>query len=231
MPVLSAPANLRLVWHDEFNGTTLDPNKWQYYASGKRRQAINSPDCSFLDGTGHLILEARKLGNEIHAGMLATDDHFSTTYGRFECRAKLPQINGIWPAFWLMSRNNVEGSHPESGGAEIDIFEYFHNSNPDSVSHTLHWGGYGKTHAVAGPVCGKLQKTPDGYHVFALEWTENSYTTFVDGIKTSSTTNLISHVPEFILLSLEVDESVAGPLNVSQLPGQFVVDYVRVYQK
>ena len=185
----------------------------------------------FLDGKGNLVIMTSIKGDSVLAGIIDTDNHLATTYGYFECRAKLTSVNGIWPGFWLMSKSNHDYSKPETDGAEIDIFEYFSNINKDSVAHTLHWGGYGVTHHVAGPVWGALGRTEDGYHTFGLEWTPTSYTTYVDGKQTCKTNQFISHVPEFILLSVEVDAAVAGPLNKAALPDKFIVDYVRVYKK
>ena len=50
----------RLVWADEFNGTTLDRKKWDYRQLGKRRDAINVKETVRLDGKGHLVLEVGK---------------------------------------------------------------------------------------------------------------------------------------------------------------------------
>jgi beta-glucanase (GH16 family) len=221
----------KLVWSEEFNGNSLNRSKWKYRSLGKRGDAFNVPQAVWLDGKGHLVIEARAKNDSIIAGMIDTEGLFETRYGYFECRAFLTKTPGIWPAFWLQSSINGHNGIPSVNGAEIDIFEYFIHAKADSVSHTLHYGGYGATHKVAGPVWGGLKKTADGFHTFGLEWTANSYTTFVDGIKTYSGNTLVSKVPEFLVLSLEVNREVAGPLDPRQLPDKFIVDYVRVYAK
>ncbi|MEO5564981.1 MAG: family 16 glycosylhydrolase, partial [Chitinophagaceae bacterium] len=116
-------------------------------------------------------------------------------------------------------------------GAELDIFEYYPHANVDHVSHAMHWGGYGATHKVEGPVWGKLSPTPDDFHVIGFEWSKTNYKTFVDGKQTYSGDKLISHVPEFLILSVGVSQLAAGPLSVKNLPDQFLVDYIRVYKK
>jgi beta-glucanase (GH16 family) len=224
-------AGYRLTWSDEFDGKTLDGTKWKYRALGQRGDAINTESSVYLDGRGNLVIEAGSVKDKIYAGIIDTEGLFETRYGYFECRAKLPMIAGIWPAFWLQSSSNRDDTEPATAGAEIDIFEYFHHERRDTVSHSLHWGGYGRTHKVAGPVLGPMKKTNDSYHVFGLEWTPDSYSTFVDGVKTYTGNTLISGVPEFIVLSLEVNQQVAGPLDRRDLPGKFIVDYVRVYKK
>ena len=83
---------------------------------------------------------------------------FAFRYGKVEVRAKLPIGDWLWPAIWLLPRNNQYGNWPASG--EIDIMESRGNppSYPpggyDQFSSTLHWGpdysqnAWEKTHAV-----------------------------------------------------------------------------------
>lgn len=222
----------KLVWSDEFNGRSIDQKKWKHRGLGKRDDAYITVDAIRLNGNGLLVMEVRKSNDSILAGMISTELTYRPKYGYFECRASLTKAAGVFPAFWLQSSliNDDHGT-PEKNGAEIDIFEYFPNAKKDHVAHTLHWGGYGAGHQVAGPVWAPLKNTKDGFHTFSLEWTPESYTTFVDGEITYHGTSLISHVPQFLILSVLVDKQAAGPLNIQDLPDQFVVDYVRVYQK
>jgi len=222
----------KLVWSDEFDGAVLDRTKWTYRGSGKRDDAYLSPSAVLQDGKGFLILETRQNGDSILTGMIGTNGLFEIRYGYFECRASLTNTKGLYPAFWLQSpKITEEGGGPAASGAELDIFEYFPNVRKDAVAHTLHYGGYGAAHQVAGPVWGPLQATKDGFHTFGLEWTPSGYTTFVDGIPTFKGNTHISRVPEFIVLSLGVNKLAAGPLDKDGLPDRFVIDYVRVYQK
>lgn len=222
--------DFQLIWQDEFSGKQLDLNKWNYRGLGKRGDAVNDPRAVFLDGTGHLVIEARLAGDKLLAGMISTENLFETKFGYFECKVKLTELPGVWPAFWLQSKFNGENGTPEKQGAEIDIFEYFPHQNKNSVSHTIHWGGYGSTHQVFGPFYSTLKATVDGFHVFGLEWNAAGYAVYVDGIKTQTGNTHISLQPEFLILSLEANVAVAGPLDHSKLPVQFIVDYVRVYK-
>jgi beta-glucanase (GH16 family) len=221
----------KLVWQDEFKGETLDLKKWNYIP-GKRRDAYNSKEAVYLDGKGCLHIRAKKKGDSVLTAMISTQNLFETQFGYFECKAKLTKALGIWPAFWLTSPGcGVDYGTPEKNGVEIDIFEYFANNNPNAVSHNLHWGGYGVTHKELGLIYSPLKKTSDGFHTFGLEWTDTSYAAFVDGEKKVTGNTLISKVPEFIILSVECDKNVAGPLQENALPDDFIIDYVRVYKK
>jgi beta-glucanase (GH16 family) len=221
-----------LVWNDEFGGTTLNTKKWNYRGLGKRDDAYITEQSVKLDGKGHLMIEVYHIADSVFTGMISTEHIFESKYGYFECRARFTHTPGTFPAFWLQSpKINALNSTPEKDGAELDIFEYYPHANREYVSHAMHWGGYGATHKVEGPVWGKLDFTADDFHTIGFEWTENSYTIFVDGKKTYTGNQLISHVPEFIILSLGVNQLAAGPLDKKNLPDSFMVDYVRVYKK
>ncbi len=221
----------KLIWNDEFNGKALDKKKWGLLVKGKRGDAFHTLSAVHADGKGNIVIKASISNDTVTTAIIHTQKIFETLYGYFECRAKLPAVNGAWPAFWLQSTHNGNGGTPEKNGVEIDIFEYFHHIQKDKVLHTLHWSGYGSEHKVVGPVYSDLKKTKDGFHTFGLEWTPDYYATYVDGVKTNESTAYISRMPEFLLLSVEVDKKVAGPLDTKKLPALFIIDYVRVYKK
>lgn len=222
-----------LFWSDEFDGKTLNLKKWDYRGLGKRDETFISKETVQLDGKGHLVLKAMYRNDSILTSMISTDKSLNIKYGYFECRGRFAHTPGTISAFWLQSPhiNDINGT-PETSGAEIDMFEYFPNVSKDHVLHTLHWGGYSpQHHRVEGPAYGKLAATTDDFHTIGFEWTDTSYTTWVDGIKTFSGNQLISKVPEVIILSLGVNQLSAGPIKLESLPNEFVVDYVRVYKK
>jgi beta-glucanase (GH16 family) len=220
----------RLVWSDEFDGSGLDTMKWTVRSPGKRGDAFNDIKAASLDGQGCLVIEARQENGRLVSCMLHTEGRYAARYGYFECRVKLNRVAGLWSSFWLQSAGNQTNSVPEKDGAEIDIFEYFPHARTDAVSHSIHWGGYGPTHRVVGPVYTVLTPSRDGFHVFGLLWTSSGYKVYVDGVETQQANTHVSQVPEFLILSLEADTRVAGPYKPDALPDRFVVDYVRVYQ-
>ncbi len=221
-----------LVWSDEFSGRELNLKKWNHRGLGKRDESYITEQSVKLDGKGHLVMEVKNSNDSVLTGMISTENTFKMKYGYFESRAKFANTPGTISAFWLQSQTITSGnSSPDKNGAELDIFEYFPHLNKDHVAHTIHYGGYGAGHKVGGPEWGKLAKTSDDFHTIGLEWTDTSYATYVDGVKTFSGNQLISNVPEFIVLSLLTNQSAAGPLSLKDLPDQFIVDYVRVYKK
>ena len=56
-------------------------------------------------------------------------------YGKIEARIKIPNGQGIWPAFWMLGANFETVSWPQCG--EIDIMEHVNNENISNS--TVHW--------------------------------------------------------------------------------------------
>jgi alpha-L-fucosidase len=218
-----------LFWSDEFEGKSLDLEKWDYRGLGARRDAVNVKDAVSLDGEGHLILTTKRVENEYHTAMIGTQGKFETTYGYFECRFKLQTQIGHWSAFWLQSPTLGEFiGDPARGGAEIDIFEYLRNRG-DKIQHTLHWDGYGESHKSAHEIA-EIPGLSRGWHTVGFLWTPTLYVFYVDGKETWRTEKGVSRRPEYIILSLEVGKW-AGDISKADLPDNFCVDYVRVYKE
>ncbi len=220
-----------LFWADEFNGSLLDSSKWNYRGLGKRRSAINAKDMVQLDGKGHLVLFTQLVGNEIRTAMIGTQGKFETTFGYFECCVRLQRTDGNWSAFWLQSPLMARSGNPTTYGTEIDIYECFESQN-GWISHNLHWGGYGDAHKHIGSGQVKVENLSEGYHIFGLEWTPDEYRFFIDGKESWKTDKAVSHIDEYIILSLEVGEKQARIVRQdANFLDNISVDWVRVYKK
>jgi beta-glucanase (GH16 family) len=82
--------------------------------------------------------------NPVRSGRINTKLGASIKFGRVEVTAKLPAGDWLWPAIWMLPRDNVYGEWPRSG--EIDIMEsrgnnftYAQGGN-NIASSTLHFG-------------------------------------------------------------------------------------------
>ena len=92
--------------------------------------------------------------------------------------------------------------------------------------------GYGSKILSSGRVRYDLKETPDGYHVFAMDWTPEKYVFYCDGEIVSEDALHVSQVPQFILLTTEVQGYRKGEplkLNGEFVDDAFIVDYVRVF--
>ncbi len=189
---------------------------------------------------------------------------FAQRYGYFEIRCKTPFFYGGWSAFWLMpfdhfadEHNNQQSpQHLNTGidGAEIDIFEspFSYQRNSNVVNHAVHYDGYRDYLKSVGKLNVKVPKLYEDYHTYGLEWTEDYYKFYVDGVMTWKIEsdyyvkdgrkvkhNIISQVEEYIILSFEVvmpdkEGSTKGwcgdpSKNDKNKVYDFAIDYVRVY--
>lgn len=124
--------------------------------------------------------------NPIKSARLRSYGSFSFKYGRVEIRAKLPKGDWLWPAIWLLPKDNPYGQWPASG--EIDIMESRGNDascaagGRNKFGSTLHWGpgypynAYEKAHAeYTGP------DLSADFHLYGLEWTATGIKTTIDG--------------------------------------------------
>jgi beta-glucanase (GH16 family) len=216
-----------LFWQDEFDGVALDDSKWAIRGEGPRalgrvsREAIEVKD-------GYLTLKAFDKDGVVHVGMVGTQGRFMTKYGYFECRAQLQRGGGIWAAFWIQSTLISSGEDPAKFGAEIDIMEFFRKLGTDIVSHNVHWA-YGPNQQTTHGMQSYLKGVSEGFHTFAVEWTPESYTFFVDGYKFYEVHEGISHIEEYIILSMEPPQK--EEISKMKLPDEYIIDYVRVYKK
>ena len=216
-----------LFWEDEFEGDTLDPEKWAIRGEGPRALGRVSAEAISV-GEGFLKLKAFKKDDTILVGMVGTQGRFMTRYGYFECRAQLQRGGGIWAAFWIQSPSIAAGEDPATFGAEIDIVEFFRKLGTDIVSHNVHWA-YGPNQQTTHGMQSYLKGVSEGFHLFALEWTPERYTFFVDGYKFYEVTIGISQIEEYLILSMEPPQK--EEIEHMVLPDEFVIDYVKVYKK
>ena len=123
--------------------------------------------------------------NPIKSARIRTAESFSFKYGRVEVEAKLPKGDWLWPAIWMLPRDDQYGDWPSSG--EIDIMESRGNppSYPaggyDTFGSTLHFGPnyqndiYWLTHDTMNE-----STLASEFHVYGLIWNETYIGTYLD---------------------------------------------------
>jgi beta-glucanase (GH16 family) len=241
-------ADWKLVWNDEFaqpDGSSPDSTKWSYdIGRGESGWGNNESECytkrtnNVRVEAGQLVIEARR---EKFGGAAFTSARLQTkcswTYGRFEARIKIPQGQGIWPAFWMLGTNIAAVGWPACG--EIDIMENI-GREPTLVHGTIHGPGYSGDKGIGGP-CLLPDKAAftDDFHLYAMEWSTNQISWFVDGRQyfTVTSTNLppgkswVYTQPQSILLNLAVGGNWPGkPDGTTTFPQRMSVDYIRAYE-
>ena len=215
----------KLIWQDEFDGTTLDASKWDI-PEYNRRDGYWSRKAISLNGNGHLVMSVLKDGDKYLDGCVRTKDKFEHSFGYYVARIQLQKQQGHWSAFWIMGNGVGQVGNDGRDGTEIDIME-----KPwldDRINYALHWDGYGKDHKSKGTIV-QVPGVMEGFHTFGLWWKPDEYVFYVDGKETWRTSaGGVSQVPEYLKLSDEIG-NWAGDIKKAELPDQFLVDYVRVY--
>ena len=218
----------KLVWKDEFKGNKLNPQKWAIRGVGPRGIAFVSEEAVKVED-GYLKLYALKKGDSLLGSAVGTEGLFMSKYGYYECRAQLQKSPGVWAAFWIQSTEISKGEDPAIYGAEIDILEFFKKLGTDIVSHNVHWA-YGPNQRTTRGMQSYLKGVSEGFHTFGLEWTQEKYIFYIDGYKFYEVTQGISHIEEYIILSMEYP-STHEEIKNTVFPDVFIVDYVKVYRR
>ena len=137
----------KLVWSDEFSapkGSPVDPKKWSAEVGGsgwgnrELEYYTDRPTNAFQsDGSLNIVVLREDftgkdgVTREFTSARLSTKQTFTSAYGRFEARMKLPRGQGIWPAFWMLGDDISKVGWPRCG--EIDIMENI--GKEPSISH------------------------------------------------------------------------------------------------
>ncbi len=229
-----------LLFEDNFDGTSLDGRKWSHCPEWVRQNngCVWDDELAFTDGNGNLILRAEWDDDEriIRTGAVRTFGKFHAGYGYYEASIKFPTTPGIWGAFWMMvgDVSNEDNARGEKG-VEIDIVESIW-ADKGRCQHVLHWNGYGDKHRSLDKVNHMPEVYDGNFHKFALHRTEEAYVFYIDDIERARFgNNVIGICPEKGYMKLTVEsadwaiESIEK--TIAALPGEMVVDYVRVYKQ
>ena len=271
---LDLAGDYQMMFNDEFNGDTLDANKWnthflwgpylpinneeQYYVDALGSDSGGESPFSLADGvlsitaksgsdpTSFAIPEALPESDDsiwtdfpgfqrnvqysppaYTSGIITSYDSFKFTHGYAEMRAKIPQGDGLWPAFWLLNAYYV-GQQPE-----IDIME-FRGENTQQVVHSYHHNDNGLqsesyTTSHPDPTLGYA----DDFHTYGVRWQAGKITWYVDGIPVHT---YVDEDVAYQLMYVIANLAVGGDFNFSStdpdvFPASLDIDYIRVYQE
>lgn len=243
---LSVPAtidvsNMDLQWSDEFNGTSLNTDYWTPeigngnwgWGNGESQYYKNSEDnITVSDGTLKLTARSETEGNyKYTSGRIKTADKVEVGYGYVEARIKLPSVNGVWPAFWMLGANEPKG-WPYCG--EIDIMEAWNTG--DFAQNCFHYAdadgndNYDYLYRV-----NNIGKTE--WHTYGVYKTKEKLVFYYDGKVASKVIDITNdemteaHNNYYILLNVACGGTLTGFVepNAASLPATMEVDYVRYY--
>ncbi|MDE6291315.1 MAG: family 16 glycosylhydrolase [Muribaculaceae bacterium] len=248
---INSPEGYKLVWSDEFNAGPVPGSDWtiENWAPGHVNNELQTYTSKEVDGKrtlevkdGFLYINCFKgKDGKVYSGRMNARPNTGWLYGYVEARIWLPKGKGTWPAFWMMPSNVDWNKNPWPYCGEIDIMEEV-GANPNYVSSSLHTGNYNHTKGTQKTHEMYCKGAEEEFHVYALEWTEDAITTYVDGKVQLSVTKAAMgadhdswpfHYAFYPILNLAWGGDWGGYKGVDEnaLPATMKVDYVRIFQK
>ena len=241
------PNRWRLVWHDEFDYTgPPNPEFWNIEVLGpgaynRELQAYTQRPENVRAEDGMLIIEAHPIPGTLRgytSARINTRNKQNMYLGRVEVRAKLPDALGTWPALWLLPVETTgRVGWPHSG--EIDFMEHvgFDNGVIHASVHTSKYNWPNGNHHTQTYT---LPSVVTDFHIYALEWTEESLDFYVDDVLITRFVNENTgweawpfDVPFYLIMNLAVGGEWGGARGVDRdaYPARFEIDWVRVYRE
>jgi glycosyl hydrolase family 16 len=242
-PPGAPPGFSRLVWSDEFNGSSISTANWGFdlgnggFGNNELENYTSRPENARVQN-GMLIIEARREslgGSQYTSARLKTQGKQSFGINTWvEARIDAPEGQGIWPAFWMLGNSISTVGWPSCG--EIDIME-IQGQNPFRNFGTIHWADASGQHVSFGGIYNSSVSLSAGFHTYAISRTGSSIKWYVDRIQyaeanISGGINSTSEFqgPFFILLNVAVGGNFVGsPDGTTVFPQQMQVDWVRVW--
>jgi len=228
--------NEELQWYQSGNALCKDGT---LVITGKKEKVLNP---NYVAGSSSW--KTNRQYAEYTSTSMTTHSKFDFQYGRLEVRAKIPTGKGAWPAIWTLGNWY---DWPSCG--EIDLLEYYLIGGEPYILANTAWGTDKAWTAQWNSVKTKFSaftaKDADWakkYHIWRMDWNEDEINLYVDDVlynttKQSQTQNGSAanytwpfKQKQYILLNLAVGANGGTPAD-DAFPMQYMVDYVRVYQK
>lgn len=180
---------------------------WRQFPSFQRNTAYSPEDYAYT------------------SGIITSFDAFKFAHGYAEIRAKVPQGNGLSPAFWLLNGYNV-AQQPE-----IDIME-MRGRIPTQVVHTYNRRVNGVMQATGTMIDGGTNYA-ESFHTYGVRWQPGKIDWYIDGAVTHSYENDdVAYQLMYVLANLAVGgdfDQIA--VDEDLFPVSLDIDYIRVYQE
>jgi len=241
---------------ENFDGNTINPKMWNIYTEKEWHLGASthySKD-NVIVKDGKLLLRVEKkrghhndnldyLANDYATGYADSMGKWTQRYGYFEARMKLSNAPNMFPAFWLMPDRGINTPADSWGkisaridtknrGMEFDIMETLSIWGPYRHDFGMHWDGYMKYHKSNGMFTAYIQPDKDGFITVGMLWTPGVVVMYDNGKEAARWESpRIADVQEYIILTALTGGWESEPMDDAQLPADFGIDYIRVWQR
>ena len=228
----------KLVWEENFDGSTLDSSVWHRIPRGRPDWKNTQSDTAtglveVSDGKLHLYGRVNDYCPSDTAGFLTggvwTKGLKAIPAGRIEVCAKLSNARGAWPAIWAMGNKK-----PWPACGEIDIMERL---NGDAFAHqTLHSPYTQKhkklKHGATGPI------NNGEFNVYGVDIEKDSIIFHINGVRTMTylrdpKLEAEGQFPyfqdQYLILDMQLGGKWVGKVFPEDLPAEMQIDWVRAY--
>jgi len=232
--------NLELSFEDDFNTNTLKSDKWitgyywgkallnKVYVLENEKQFFKDENISITGVGAKLTTQAEsneglvwdsKRGFmpktfDYSSAIISTGQSYRQLYGRVEAKVRVEHAHPVNHVFWMVG---------EKMAPQIDIFR-FNDTTAQSFNAGIHiMNGNGpevKDKVIRGA------SFDSDYYIYALEWTKDKITWFINGVKVNEQTENIPTHPMYIVFSSHISKEITS-LNS---PASMHIDWVKSYK-
>lgn len=185
----------KMIWNDEFNGTSLDLTKWNNEGAtgaggyGNKELQDYQMEYSKMENGNFVIMPQVQwnistnsyVPNSAKSTKIWTKGQYSFKYGKVEFRAKLPKAQGTWAAAWMLGDS---GGWPMCG--EIDILETTPELAKTKIPQSIHNNRFNGMPTSPGNKyeTATITDATTAYHTYGIEWFTDHITFTIDGKET-----------------------------------------------
>jgi beta-glucanase (GH16 family) len=218
------------IWNLETGGYGFGNNEFQYYTEQSKNAFIQN-------GILNIVSYKETYENRGYtSAKLTTKNKKSIKYGKIEVSAKIPEGFGTWPAIWLLGNNMKEVGWPLCG--EIDMMEHV-GRNPNHIHFSLHTKTFNFHQKNQRTEVVEVPDLFNGFHEYAIEWTENDITFFLDQKQYQTFSKKPNDTSAewpfnqgfYLILNLAIGGNWGGAVDDSIFPSTMQFKYVRVYER
>jgi beta-glucanase (GH16 family) len=229
------PAKWQLLWHDEFDSTTLNATIWWAQTTETPRTLTyftpREDNVAVRNGNLDIILKRDTVKNYPFSSGNVYSARLVTVNSRVEAAFKIPKGNGLWPCFWLFCQNCTDSTYQE-----VDIAEFRCRKTDEFDISNHFWRKDIKRFAPLWrrvffkTAQRKRLDLSEGYHKYACEWLSDRLSFYFDDILIFEITENIPTRPMHLILSMGIGGNDGDPsIRRTVFPAVFSFDYVRVY--
>ncbi|XP_054152743.1 glucan endo-1,3-beta-glucosidase-like [Oppia nitens] len=186
---------------DDFNSDKLDLNNWEFQVGrGPNNDGWGNNELQYYTDGANIELNNGLMSINVKIDELNGSYYYYTstrllsknswTYGRFECRAKMPNGKNLWPGIWMIVTEN--NRYTNGTCDEIDI-AMVKGERPNQLLANIHYyGGSGGGSQWPSKQLVQTTRSNDdwfnfttdfsaNFHIFGIEWIGSTIKWMVDG--------------------------------------------------